>query len=91
MRKVLQPCLPDYLHKTCTHTTCMYTNFTQSARCCQCFLVIFLKKIYPVCTLATFVYSSVVVYVTFQVTKLIVDKFGKLMYNVCRAKSKFCD
>ena len=40
-------------------------------------------RIYP--------YSSVVVYVTFQVTKLIVDKFGKLMYNVCRAKSKFCD
>ena len=40
-------------------------------------------RIYP--------YSSVVVHVTFLTVKLIVDKFGKLMYNVCSAKPKFCD
>ena len=38
-------------------------------------------RIYP--------YSSVVVYVTFLTVKLIVDKFGKLMYNVCSAKLNF--
>ena len=38
-------------------------------------------RIYP--------YSSVVVYVTFQVTKLIVDKSSKLMYNRRSAKPNF--